>query len=87
MEFKEYQSPETRDYDLRVTEMDSVPFSQQGPNINQARMNALMEEYEYIIEDADLEQMGISQEEYLAPTFATVCKVESMFKEQLGRSR
>ena len=52
----------------------------------QARMRDLMEEYEYVPGEEDLEQMGISLSEYLNPTNEIVEKMEEYLREKLGRS-
>ena len=77
MEYREYDNPEERDYDLRVEEMFEEGSSK---NPNQEKLIKLLGLQEDINEEQLLERFGITLEEYLNPTDEVIKKVQ----EKLG---
>ena len=77
MEYREYENPEEKDYDLRVEEMFEENSSK---NPNQETLIELLGLQEDINEEQLLERFGITLEEYLNPTDEVIKKVQ----EKLG---
>ena len=74
MEFKEYTNPEERDYDINM--------SLENTNNKENKHNRIHEEFFYLFfylgfpEVHELEEYGITEEEYNNPTLSTIKKLK-----------
>lgn len=79
MEFKEFSNPLEQDYDVNSSLKEEPTTQKTSSSPYQEVLDEILSEFG-LLEDSDLEQIGITFEEYLYPNKETIMKIREYLK-------
>lgn len=85
-EFKEYNNPESLDYDLRSKTNKELAINKDSVSQKEKYVRQIIDMVGFL-EDGEWANYGITEEEYISPTKETVEKIKSHLKKEEANYR